>query len=126
MKLSYSRKGNKGGPPRASPGVMHNDYTVSVARMLRLNLYVSEREGAYDVCRGCVIRTTAFTDRESERKRKRETDRGVVVLNGSQTNVQNSSHCRETEGRCGEKETQRTHVFMNGKREADEGESCIN
>jgi len=38
----------------------------------------------------CVIRTTAFTE---ERKRKREIERrdcGVVVLNGSQTNVQNS------------------------------------
>jgi len=38
----------------------------------------------------CVIRTTVFTE---ERKRKTEIERrdcGVVVLNGSQTNVQNS------------------------------------
>lgn len=37
-----------------------------------------------------MIRTTAFTDRERKRKRERDRrGRRVVVLNGSQTNVQN-------------------------------------
>lgn len=45
MKLSYPSGRKRGeGPPRALPGLMHNDYAVSVARMLRLNLYVRERE----------------------------------------------------------------------------------
>lgn len=48
------------------------------------------------------------------------------MLNGSQTNVQNSSiAARLREDAGGEKETQRAHVFLNGKREADD-ESCAN
>lgn len=44
------------------------------------------------------------------------------MLNGSQTNAQNSSIA--TQGRWDGKETQRTHVFLNEK-EADEGESVV-
>lgn len=42
VKLSYPSGRNWG--RGASSGLMHNDYAVSVTRMLRLNLYARERE----------------------------------------------------------------------------------
>lgn len=70
---------------------MHNDYAVSVARMLRLNLYVSERErGVRCMQRLRDSNCCLISQTEGEKERDDRRGRGVVVLNGSQTNVQNS------------------------------------